>query len=89
LVKSTTAWRRRSRAKIAAPPFSAELRRFLQLARSLLMCWHGRRTIRRPVQGRQTMTFANIHTAAFSLFAAVVTSLVLVSAAIGPVAQFA
>ncbi len=35
------------------------------------------------------MTYANVHTAAFSLFAAVVTSLVLVSAAIGPVAQLA
>ncbi len=35
------------------------------------------------------MTFANVQTSAFSLFAAVVTSLVLVSAAIGPVAQFA
>jgi hypothetical protein len=33
------------------------------------------------------MTFANVHTAAFSVFAAVVTSLVFVSAAIGPVAQ--
>jgi hypothetical protein len=35
------------------------------------------------------MTFANINNAAFSLFAAVVTSLVFVSAAIGPVAQLA
>jgi hypothetical protein len=35
------------------------------------------------------MTFANAHTALFSAFAAVVTSLVLVSAAIGPVAQLA
>lgn len=35
------------------------------------------------------MTFANLHTAAFSLFAAVATSLVFVSAAIGPVAQLA
>jgi hypothetical protein len=35
------------------------------------------------------MTYANVHTAAFSLFAAIVTSLVLVSAAIGPVAQLA
>lgn len=35
------------------------------------------------------MTFANMHNVAFSLLAAVVTSLVFVSAAIGPVAQLA
>ena len=35
------------------------------------------------------MTFANLHSAAFSLVAAVATSLVFVSAAIGPAVPFA
>ncbi len=39
--------------------------------------------------GRMTMTFANAQQLAFSMIAALVTSAVFVSAAIGPVVQFA
>ena len=42
-----------------------------------------------PVQGVQTMTFANAQQLAVSMIAALVTSAVFVSAAIGPVVQLA
>jgi hypothetical protein len=87
MAEFANAWRPPGETVGSSGQEMSDLRRFHELARSLLMCRHGSRTVRPPHKGNKTMTFANVHTAAFSVFAAVVTSLVFVSAAIGPVAQ--
>jgi hypothetical protein len=65
----------------------AIFRHFSQLARSLQRIWHARRMVRRAVQGRKEMT-ASFTQLATSLLAALVTSTIFISAAVGPVGQF-
>jgi hypothetical protein len=60
---------------------------FLGLARPLQSVWHARRMVRRAVQGRKEMT-ASFTQLATSLLAALVTSTIFISAAVGPVGQF-
>jgi hypothetical protein len=64
-------------------------RQFLALARRMLLPLHGSRMVRSPPQRTKTMTFSNAPQFVLSMIAALVTSAVFVSAAIGPVVQFA
>jgi len=67
----------------------AVFRRFPRLARPVLIPLHGGRMVRTAGSGSKTMTFATAQQLAVSLIAALVTSAVFVSAAIGPVVQLA
>ncbi|HEX8654129.1 MAG TPA: hypothetical protein VF693_02750 [Allosphingosinicella sp.] len=55
----------------------------------MLLPLHGSRMVRSPPQRTKTMTFSNAPQFVLSMIAALVTSAVFVSAAIGPVVQFA
>jgi hypothetical protein len=67
----------------------AGFRHFPHLARLVLLARHGGRMVRTARTGSKTMTFINAQQLAVSLIAALVTSAVFVSAAIGPVVQLA
>ena len=67
----------------------AVFRHFPRLARLVLMSRHGGRMVRTAGSGSKTMTFGNAQQLAVSLIAALFTSAVFVSAAIGPVVQLA
>ncbi len=58
-----------------------------QLARSLQNSWHGRRMVRtaRFRETKMTFSYISLQQLALSIFGAVVTSSLLISAAVGPV----